>query len=455
MEEALLKALIGKTRPRKNYVEANAVDEQGNYYMDEKARKAQAAGDKRKIEIVPKEKLKPVPEQAPLDVSGFQRSDSSPSPVSSPKPAKSIADMAALKIPNMPSEQPAPSVAAPELKERYPAMQSESTNWDWGNIAVALAPVIAGYASGAPDIGFTKGGQGLAQRYKEELDLNNARIKALQKKSAAGTNLKPVKMEDGTIRYLSEEEAMGKEVGYAGSDLKNYQARKDIQKESSVETARAKGQLTNFREDEDGRLIAIDKPTGQITPVGDVSGLSPEARKDAKDYVKQYNKSVEKDLDSYADLESSFKSLLDNNQLGNKTAVMGIVKDIETRLSDYDRAYYTGEISEAAQIRARARQFKSNEMNPRLLKDAMGLIGRFLAKKKKRVADKRKKFKSQLKGAREELTPEQLDQVFGIRPDMSQGTFMKKGNEILEVPWDNVQEALEEGYKVIREDKMR
>jgi hypothetical protein len=390
----------------------------------------------------------------PMNISGKVRE----------KPAKSKrASKVALKSLD---PLPEPQVAAPEIKEQVgleqPQMeaapiqreiesqrQPENTNWDWGDALIGITPVLAGYLSGEPAVGYSYGGQGLLDRQKEIIEANKQKAKLLREKSSRDS-LKPVKMEDGSIRYLSESEAEGQEVGYAGSDLENYARRKAIAAQSDVKEAEMKGSVYNIKTDpQSGMLQRIDKRTGEVMPVGDVSSLSPKARKDAMKYVGDYNKAIGKDIEGFSDLENAFKNLKENNQLGNKLAVMRFVKEVETRLSDYDRKYYTSEISAARDIQARARELSGNKMNPRLVREATKLTARALDKIKKRVNDNRNRFQSQLKGVRPELKQQQLEEVFGVKPNMAQGTYMKKGEDVYEVPWGEVPSKIEQGFKFI------
>jgi hypothetical protein len=63
-------------------------------------------------------------------------------------------------------------------------------------------------------------------------------------------------------------------------------------------------------------------------------------------------------------------NLLGSGQLQDKVALMSIIKDLEGRMTDADRDYYSAETAILAKLHATLNQQKGNTLNPRLLQDA-------------------------------------------------------------------------------------
>lgn len=77
--------------------------------------------------------------------------------------------------------------------------------------------------------------------------------------------------------------------------------------------------------------------------------------------------------------EKAFE-LLGSGQLQDKVAVMSIVKELEGRMTDADREYYSGEIAMLKKLQVVISQQKDNNLNPRLLQEAEHVLRNSISK---------------------------------------------------------------------------
>lgn len=117
------------------------------------------------------------------------------------------------------------SVAAPEVRE-----PASNLNWDWGEIAIGLTPVLAGYLAGDTASGYGVGGKGLQDRQKQLIDINNENIKNLRAQSLKKQSTPSDKgryqvravEKDGQIIYATYDTATGKFMEDADPNLTGY-----------------------------------------------------------------------------------------------------------------------------------------------------------------------------------------------------------------------------------------
>lgn len=83
----------------------------------------------------------------------------------------------------------------------------------------------------------------------------------------------------------------------------------------------------------------------------------------------EYTQKKQKNYDDFAKIKKA-KSMISTGALGNKLAVMTLVKDVETRLSDRDREYYAKPISFLNKLAMFIQEQKTNKLNPELVAEA-------------------------------------------------------------------------------------
>lgn len=330
---------------------------------------------------------------------------------------------------------------------------------------MGATPVLMGFLAGDPQVGYEMGSKVLfdeaARREKRLEELRKAEAKRLEKSGTDKAQMKTLyNKETGEKVAVNYDPVTRTLTDFNGNpiDMAKYSAdmplRDQLEMKSLDELARwkAKGGNIDYKKGEDERLYAIDKlNVRKPRLVFDPRGLTPLQREAGEKKAQEYNKVVGKDIDGLSDLESSWNNLLTTNQLANKAAVMRFVKDLESRLSDQDRAYYTSEISRAKQVIARMNEEKTGQMNPRLIRDALGLAAESMRKIKKRLADKRKLYKSQLKGSHPNFPKDRLEAVFGELPQYKDGAIMvdPKTLDKYQIDWEDIGEYLDKGYQVL------
>lgn len=328
---------------------------------------------------------------------------------------------------------------------------------------MGATPVLMGLLTGDPEAGYAMASKTLFDEAKRrnELDIKRNELLLKQKSQTPNYQMKQVYDKDTKQMVNVNYDPAGRIFDFEGKPLdpNRYIAKMPLEQElatkrqSSIQEYRAKGQNYEYRKDDDGSLYQIDKLNKEAPRlVFNPTGLTPVQKISAEKKAEKYNQLVVKDIDNLRDFQSSWKDLLSNNQLANKTAVLRFVKEIEDRLSDQDKAYYTAEISAAKETRAKINEYESNKLNPRLIKDALGLASRTFDKIKNRMSDKRKLFKSQLKGVHKNIDDKTLESVFGEMPQFESGVWMydpvKKTKD--KVDWADVDYFLQKGFQVLK-----
>lgn len=148
------------------------------------------------------------------------------------------------------------------------------------------------------------------------------------------------------------------------------------------------------------RMGRFDPATGNVTktandPVvpsrqdfgeySDKRNLTHDLARSGKDidYVRGMAKDMRTRLKSLSETnlkaEKAF-NLLGSGQLQDKVAVMSIVKELEGRMTDADRDYYSGEIAMLKKLQVAISQQKDNTLNPRLLQEAEHVLRNSIGK---------------------------------------------------------------------------
>lgn len=349
------------------------------------------------------------------------------------------------------------------FKDSNPDKPSNSS-FEFNELMAGATPALVGLLVGQPGAGFQRSSDAFGSIYQNKIDQEKARLKALQAKSSSGGSLKPIKTRDGRLIWANPSDAEGQEVGYAGADVENYAARLGKRNKFDVARQKAMGQNFDLRELDNGVLARIDKKTGEQFPVSYVGGLTPNQKKSVKPIITQYSKDVTKTMDNYEDLQRKFSLLQTNNLLGKKTAIRGIITDIESRLTDADARYYQMEVSLLQELKKIVEEQTTDEVNPRIVRDAVGIISKSFAKMQNKINNTNELYRKRLKSSDIGIDDKQMDDLFSIKPNMQKNIPMALskpseedrskrvvvGDPVM-VEWDEVQDYLDKGYSILKE----
>jgi len=99
---------------------------------------------------------------------------------------------------------------------------------------------------------------------------------------------------------------------------------------------------------------------------------------------------------AYDSAVTGLKALDSENPFAQKIAIMSSVKEVESKLSDQDRAFYKDEVSALSQLGAEIEQLKSNELNPNLIARARQLLAESVRKMQTRSSDLQSQYTNTL-----------------------------------------------------------
>lgn len=269
-----------------------------------------------------------------------------------------------------------------------------------------LVGVLSGYTGDATEIA----SKALLSEDQRALDEDKSLMSYLNKKalkgSDGGSDQKPqqVRLDDGSLGYFKG----GKYYKPSGEEIpapkfytetpeivaKKTGAREEVLKKYGKGTSLTKHPYT-------GEVMAVDKSNLSSKPVfqapESARGANPEQMKLVDKSVEKFNTDMKKNDEAIRDLESASHNL-GTGQLGDKIALMKIVKQVEQRLSDQDRKFYLGNISTFRSLRERLQSEKDGKLPPRVIEDVKKMLAQTLASAKKYRDDARSVRIDQLSG---------------------------------------------------------
>jgi hypothetical protein len=299
---------------------------------------------------------------------------------------------------------------------------------EYPNFWIGAAPLLMGLAFGDMAEGAKWGGSALMQKYKDDMQDRRDWMKE-QWKRKEGLDSKWQKMpyEENGQTYMGRIDVNTGEMrdrhGQVRYDLSvrpDFETRGQMRNQQKYNLWTKKGMQYGYKADPTTKLVyRIDRRTGDRIPVFDVGSLNPRQQEIAMQVTPKYNAKVDEAVEAFNLNKSSLAGLMDDSILGNRAGIMRFVKEIETRLSDLDRAYYTAEVSALNQKWVELKQQTSNKENPRLLREARVLAVRAMKKHKDHHDYLRKKYGSQLQAF--DFKPEDTEKVLGSAAEMEQG----------------------------------
>ena len=281
-----------------------------------------------------------------------------------------------------------------------------------------MAPVLMGALMGDIGAGAAVGADNLySSAAQDQKDLDAIMKSRASASSSKGTGSLKKVLKDGKSYWVPADEAVYQQVGSAEKNLDYKKAETQLKNEETFNLWKRQGKNIDYKKDELGTMYAVDKLTGDKRRVFSPQGLAPKHLAIAEKKADKFNKKTESIVDDYRDMQRSLKGLLSKGQLNNKLSLMGLVKTVETRLSDQDRNYYAGEVSALQDIYKLLDRETRNRVNPDRVKEALTLVSQAMSKSKGRYGEIRKNYSSQLSGLG--IPSDRANKVFGDMPKFS------------------------------------
>jgi hypothetical protein len=180
------------------------------------------------------------------------------------------------------------------------------------------------------------------------------------------------------------------------------------------------GKGRSFRDDPTtGLVYLVDNATGDpIRPVFRKGEFTPKTQAFVEKKVDKYNTASKKIREGVEEVKNLRDQITSSTNLGEKLAVMGLVKRIESRLSDQDRSFYTLPAGFFTQIIKKIRLANEEKLYRKVVREAGQLIGAELDRLELAKARGLDRFSSQMaRHSRKELTREKAREL--LEPTMS------------------------------------
>lgn len=310
---------------------------------------------------------------------------------------------------------------------------------------VGAAPMLMGFLTGYTEEGARYASKGLLQRYEDTREDAQLELKAKQKLSEKSPKMKAVyNPKTGKSIYMPESEVAGLEVGSSSKDLP-FSAAKDRQ---DIQKWLAKGGNLTVGTNDMGEKVWVDKFNREITPVQQTQGLAPVHRKTVTPMLKEYNKKAPALKENYDLTMQSIKDLARNNKFGSKMAVMQLVKQIEGRMTDQDRDFYTLPYGLWKKTLQKIESAPEDQLPLELRKEVMELLSQSVKRNKKQLSTLGGKYKRDVKTIHPSFPQGKLNTLFAT--DLGKSESMKLYNpetqQTADVPMEDVWEAREAGF---------
>lgn len=261
-------------------------------------------------------------------------------------------------------------------------------------VASGLVPALIGILGGAPESGYKVAADTLSGMKKEEDSDLDAMRKLIAARAKARTTASSSEKPATASVYGTDEN------GATGQWTVTRVGTKFIKPDGTQVTPVA-SEYQKEVTDEEGRKFRVPSKTpasvlGNSSPMRLGQGESPKIKdfigRQSSDFKKEYLKND----DVVRKLEASHSELGRGN-FQNKIAVMEQIKQIEQRLSDLDRTYYTGEISALDNLLRVVEEQTTSELNPTLVGEVEATLRRAHQRATQRGSDLQRGFTETLK----------------------------------------------------------
>ena len=318
-------------------------------------------------------------------------------------------------------------------------------------LMAGATPLLVGLISGNTGDALEIASKGLIQEDQRKQEEDKTLLSYLRKRSTSDSKssdklFKIKHPETGSIRYGTYDEALGQQApSLTHEDVKTRGIKRIEAKKADPTFGRKLGK------DIQGRDVITNIATGKRNIIEDLpEGVVPKHLEKVVDKsVSSYNTQSKKNDEELKQLTNAQKAI-GSGQLGDKLAVMSLVKQIETRLSDMDRAYYTANISNFSSLREKINQERTGKLSPRLVKEATKLISQAASNAKEYDKHLRDKFSSQMigRGVSKKMASSVLGKSIST-PTETTKTTVTNGKETYEIDINDLGEAMRDGFEVV------
>jgi hypothetical protein len=314
-------------------------------------------------------------------------------------------------------------------KERKPIEEQSNINM----MVAGATPLLIGLLSGKSGPAMKVASEGIMEQQKMQFDRERSLLDFLKSreksKSSGDTKLYKSIGADGKTRYVTRDEAIGgiapegrrsleeaqklEEMRLSGKKTyKDYATVKDIEKAEKTGSNMQKVDIP-----ETGELAQINKGTGAVRVIktGLEGELPPEQKKRVIKSADEYLKSSEKSIAATDKLEKALTGIDRGGNLGTKLGLMTLIKEIETRMSDADRNYYSEPIGRFNQLLELMRQEKTGKLRPEIVAEAKTMLGLALGKSRAYGREGRQRRIDMLM-ADKRIKKDDIEKYFGKEP---------------------------------------
>lgn len=329
-------------------------------------------------------------------------------------------------------------------------------------IMSGATPLLVGLLSGNMGDAADIAGQALLDEDRRQLKEDSDLMTYLMKKKTTSDN-KLYKIRDpktGDIKYGTHEQALG--------SLAPHLRRPETEEISIAEgkSKVRKKEYTDLGKDiqvvEDpisGEKVMVSKKTKKVVakpmeiPKEYPQGWTKTKEDLTQKTVKDFNSVVKKHDEAITSLDKAERSLANGGQFAEKLGVMQLVKDVETRLSDYDRTFYINQLGYIRSFMDKLKREKTGRLPSYIVKEAKELIANAKRATSSHILKQRDRRVRQLKAAG--IPSDYATSRFGLKE--SQGISFPKGGtvrvsngkETYDINPKDLKDAQKDGFKVV------
>lgn len=304
--------------------------------------------------------------------------------------------------------------------------------------------------------------------YLRKRQMANEATAAKSKQELALGKQQQVKLSDGRIASYSP--VTGKVYDpTSGAEIRGAEFYRETPELAAQKTkARQKAMIDlgvkgrTFGTDTQGRIVLRDTVKGTMTPIGDTSKMAPKVRKRLLDNLDTFNNKTAKKQIEAIDAAIQFQEAIklgEGNPIAGQYAIFTLAKSADNggRLSDQDVERFGGSKALKARIDQIAQTAKLGTMTKENIDFMKEIAEVMLNTNRKLISQKAASFsKGRNKLIGDDIYPyimDSLPSAAKIQPKAKAKAgfvIMTNGEETLEVPVDDMEEAKQDGFKVVQ-----
>lgn len=309
---------------------------------------------------------------------------------------------------------------------------------------VGAAPLLTGFLTGYTTEGYKHAGIGWTKRYNDREKQAAEERAAARKTASTSPKMKAVYDEKtGKSYYMPEDKVAGLQVGSSSKDLGHLYAKKEAEFRDYIR----RGGHISVGKDAYGEQAFINKITRSADPFQKVSGrLTAPQRRSIEPMSKEYHKTANRLMEKSRQNQMGLEHLIRQNNLGSKTAVMGIIKEIEGRMTDNDRDFYTLPYGFFTRLESKVGNATSEVLPASIRLEAMEMIKKAIKESRDAVRRQGKQYKQRARGLHPSIDTGSLDELFAT--DTSSRTIKLANDKgmVVDVPVEDYDRALKKGF---------